>query len=278
MLGIAVLVLIIILASTAPIAVATARKIAYPQPAISINIGSGSAIHVGDDVTFVAAATSGHNLTFNWDFGDYTTATGAHVDHVFQQNGQTTVTLTATDPIGQSAQVSQSLNILFAAPTASFTSTSDASYACGVDFDPSASTGQSLSYAWDFGDGNTSSEYRPTENFPRSGTYNVNLTVTDADNQTATDTQAVVVNCAAQPTASFTSTTDPSYTCGIDFDASGSTGNNLTYSWDFGDGSTGYGQTTTNIYGQAGSYTVVLTVTDQLNQTATQTQTVHVNC
>ena len=42
-----------------------------------------------------------------------------------------------------------------------------------------------------------------------------------------------------------------------------------TYSWNFGDGSTGEGQSPTHIYEQAGAYGVTLTVTDTLSQTAT---------
>jgi len=278
-LAVALIVLITIIAATSPFAVASARTLAYPHPTIGIGVsGSSANIHIGDTVSFTANVVSGHDLTYLWDFGDGATATGAHANHVFQQNGQTTVSLTATDPIGQSAHATQNLNILFAAPTASFTYTADANYVCGIDFDASASTGQFLNYSWNFGDGDTSTDQAPTENFPHAGSYTVSLIVTDGDNQTATDTQTVAVNCAAQPTASFTYSPDPNLTCGIDFDASASTGNSLTYSWDFGDGSTGYGQTTTNYYTQAGSYTVVLTVTDQFNQTATQSQAITVTC
>ncbi|HUY75906.1 MAG TPA: PKD domain-containing protein [Ktedonobacterales bacterium] len=280
MLAVAMLIIITIIAFTAPVAVASARTIAYPRPVVSIGVASGAAIHIGDTVSFTATVGSGHDLSYNWDFGDNTTAVGEHVEHVFQQNGPTTVTLTATDPIGQSAQASQNLNILFGAPTATFTYQADlTNYQCGVDFDASSSTGQNLSYAWDFGNGDTSQESAPSEGYAQAGTYQVTLTVTDTDNQTATDTQSVVVTCAPPPTASFVYTPDSFYTCGIDFDATASTGSGLSnYVWDFGDGNAGSGETTTWDYSQGGSYNVTLTVTDQYGQTGSTSQTVNVNC
>ncbi len=53
----------------------------------------------------------------------------------------------------------------------------------------------------------------------------------------------------------------------VDFDGSGSTpgdGNIVSYYWDFGDGNTGSGMTTSHVYAASGTYTVSLTVTDDL--------------
>jgi PKD repeat protein len=79
------------------------------------------------------------------------------------------------------------------------------------------------------------------------------------------------------PVASFT------YDC-IDlecnFDASGSydpDGTISTYSWSFGDSSTGSGMITSHTYTAAGTYTVVLTVTDNEGATSDDTQDVMVN-
>ena len=57
------------------------------------------------------------------------------------------------------------------------------------------------------------------------------------------------------------------------FDASGSTDDLgiWTYEWDFGDGNTGAGETTTHVYAAPGSYTVTLTVTDHGRQQSTTT-------
>ncbi len=61
------------------------------------------------------------------------------------------------------------------------------------------------------------------------------------------------------------------------FDGSGSTDDvdaaeSLTYAWDFGDGTSGAGQSSRHAYAAAGSYAVTLTVTDSDGNTDTATQ------
>jgi PKD repeat protein len=64
------------------------------------------------------------------------------------------------------------------------------------------------------------------------------------------------------------------------FDASTSTApaNNpiASYSWNFGDGSTGSGRTATHSFNTPGTYAVTLSISDGFNRTATATQTVDV--
>jgi glucose/arabinose dehydrogenase/chitodextrinase len=63
----------------------------------------------------------------------------------------------------------------------------------------------------------------------------------------------------------------------VSFDASASTdpdGNALTYSWDFGDGTTGLGRTIQKTFTKAGKFSVVLTVRDSNGATSSYLRTV----
>jgi PKD repeat protein len=82
----------------------------------------------------------------------------------------------------------------------------------------------------------------------------------------------------SQPVASFTATPEPGVPSDVRF-ASTSTdpaGGALTATWDFGDGQTGAGATTTHRYAKPGTYDVTLTVRNPGGNQATATQQVTV--
>jgi L,D-transpeptidase catalytic domain/PKD domain/Putative peptidoglycan binding domain len=82
-----------------------------------------------------------------------------------------------------------------------------------------------------------------------------------------------VSNGSKATTASFTtSVANGNAPLGITVDATGSSG--TAYAWNFGDGVTASGVTTTHTFANAGTYTVTLTVTGADNQTATATSQV----
>ena len=238
------------------------------------------------------ASTSGGSSTitdYSWNFGDGTTddtGTTPTTSHTYTTRGAYTVTLTVTNNNGQTATTTQTVRI-DVSPTPAFTpSAATTAPGSAVSFDASASTpdagGTITDYSWDFGDGTTDDTgTTPTTShtYTSPGIYTVTLTTTDDLGLTATVSRQVTV--AAAPTASFTAWPNPA-TLGVpaNFDASASSdpeGTITDYSWNFGDGSTATGADPSHAFAAPGTYTVILTVTNDADETATATQTVTVD-
>lgn len=131
------------------------------------------------------------------------------------------------------------------------------------------STGDIASYNWEFGDGTTSTGYLAYHTYSISATYTATLQVVDqieATHQVSTTITALPSTVVPQPpTAVFSSSTaDGNAPNVVDFDGTSSTTTNppIVYSWNFGDGTTGSGQTTQHTYTNDGTFTVSLEVTD----------------
>ncbi|WP_271783542.1 PKD domain-containing protein [Aquimarina algiphila] len=152
-----------------------------------------------------------------------------------------------------------------------------------VVFDASGSTdpnGDVLTYNWDFGNGVTATGVTTTYEFTEFGDQIVTLTVDDGNGNTNSATITITVNDPnLPPTASFINDVTAGIApVSITFDASGSTdpnGDVLTYNWDFGNGVTATGVTTTYEFTVVGEFDVKLTVSDgKLEDTLTKKITI----
>lgn len=106
------------------------------------------------------------------------------------------------------------------------------------------------------------------------GTYTLTATTVDTIGQTASHSISVLVDNVNDPPVANAGPDQSAYVEEtVYFDGSGSTDDRgiVSYHWDFGDGSTGTGVTTTHTYLAAGTYTVILTVTDNGGLTASDT-------
>lgn len=134
---------------------------------------------------------------------------------------------------------------------------------------------------WDFGDpftlSDTSNVQNPTYNYTLPGTYIVSLTATDSFGCEATAYDTINVFA---PNADFT--LSDTFICNNQQVSltNNSTGNNLTYNWDFGVGATPSTSTAQNppdvTYNTEGTYNVFLEVTDSVGCTNDTSVTLHV--
>ncbi len=190
---------------------------------------------------------------YSWMFtgGSPATSTAQNPVVTWANAGTFTVKLTVA---GTGGPVIKTKTItIIAAPVANFTSSV---VGTTVTFINTTTGGGNMSYNWDFGDGNSSTDPNPVYTYDIGGTYSVILTAT---NSCGTSTRTINVNTA--PTADFSAI--PTAGCvplDVQFNNL-STSNALTYLWQFQGGSP---QVSTQInpdvtYLSPGTYSVTLT-------------------
>lgn len=227
-----------------------------------------SAPHLFGATTVFTNTSLGPNVSYAWDFGDGSpVVTTTNPTHAYAAPGAYTAVLTATNSLGKSVIMRQvDVQVV---PQAAFTMTTPVGTGLPVVFD-NQSTGTSLSYTWDFGDGSpVSSVVSPTHVYTAVGTYTVTLT---AENGVGVDSAAQVITVLLAPQAAFTVTT-PLVVGQTAVFTNQSSGDNLSYAWDFGDGSPSSSVISpTHVYTSTGVYTVTLTVSSIVGSDAVSLQ------
>jgi PKD repeat protein len=141
-------------------------------------------------------------LTYEWDFGDGSSASGESVMHTYTSVDSYVVTLTVTDAGGLSDDDTASVVVSPPGnqqPTADAGQDQAALVGDEVSFDGSGSSDPedgSLTYEWDFGDGSSGSGVSVNHTYTAPDTYIVTLTVTDPGGLSDDDTVVVVVSSA----------------------------------------------------------------------------------
>jgi PKD repeat protein len=145
--------------------------------------------------------------------------------------------------------------------------------------DPS---GNSTYIRWDWDDGNITDWLGPyssgsnasaSHSWTQGGIYEIRAQLQGIGGQSNwSDPHSILIFQNTPPIANFTYTIDE---LTISLDASSSydpDGVITTWLWDFGDGTEGTGEILTHTYQTSGTYTVILTVTDDYGDTATITK------
>lgn len=217
--------------------------------------------------------TSGiHNpgASFQWTFGDGTTSTDMNPVKVFSNPGTYSVKLiVSTD--ANCADTAFSSVTIYGLPVSTFTTGNSCVF---VENTPLPTIiDNTLTYAWNFGDGYTSSLITPQHAYGSAGTYVVSLDLSNANGCSSHSEIPVTVYSA--PTASFNNTT-ACFGNATQF-YSNASGTGLTYSWNFGDLNQASVMNPSHTYGSAGSYPVQQIVTDLNGCSDTVVQNILIN-
>jgi len=209
------------------------------------------------------------DLTYTWNFGDGESSNLKEVVHRYVDDGCFTVTLTVQDDDGGVATYNLDVLVINVAP--SVVAGADREYIGEgevVNFtamieDPGPlDTHTAL---WDFDDGATSTELAVTHRFLDNGNYIIVLTVTDNSGGSNTTTFRVAVSNVRPTITAEANATEIIEGGSISFDVDWSDPGTLdthTVVWEFGDGTNTTDLAPTHMFVQDGTYTVLVTVTD----------------
>lgn len=125
-----------------------------------------------------------------------------------------------------------------------------------------------LTYTWNFGDGATGSGLLTNHTYSSAGEYQVVFTA-ENEGGAARDTMMVNVTRPPQPARITTVNANPNPATegeSVRFSSNVRGDSPLSYEWDFGDGNSGSGQSSSHTYDEPGQYTVSLTASNDVGQ------------
>lgn len=231
----------------------------YPLPTIDFSVhdvclNSSSSFQ---NVSFIKSGW----LNFQWDFGDGANGSDTNPIHKYLSAGSYKVALVATSDKGCSVAAKEKTTVVRELPATSFDAPSDICFK--QPYSPinssAISGGASLTYKWNFGDGQISSDSNPTYLYRIPGKYSVSLEATSSDGCIASTSKDVVVN--SLPVPAFTVTNVCFQSPLVFHNESSSTTDNTTYKWNFGTEGESTQKEPEYAFANPGSYTVSLYAT-----------------
>ena len=201
-----------------------------------------------------------------WDFGDGNTSNIQNPTHVYTTPGPYNITLTLSNSgcshtYTYNGATFGSGPIQFGSPPDTL-AVPEPVYSCvPYEFTFANPMLNSVSWLWDFGDGDTSTLENPKHIYTQPGVFDVTLIAWDQNGLSDTVYQPSMVYLNG-PQSIFS--VNSQNTCqGSILTLTDSSVNAAAYHWDFGDGATSSLSNPTHIYSQSGSnYVVSLTVVD----------------
>jgi len=233
--------------------------------------GNPTAVNIGGTVRFTDQSAN-KPTSWQWNFGDGATSTDQNPAHVFLAKGLYTVTLTVRNDNGRDSEIKKDYINVGVGPVADFIPQIPpyelANLPQNVRF-IDKSTGTPTSWFWDFGDGQTSTVQNPSHSYATEGSYSVSLTV---KNNFGMNTKVMkdIINVGKGPMVDFEADKTVVGVGRIVTFTDLSRNAPTSWTWDFGDGTTGTGAKPDHAYRAIGTYDVTLTAS---NPTTTSSRT-----
>ncbi|CAG0932269.1 Serine protease AprX [Thermoflexales bacterium] len=253
--------------ATQPYALVVGGPIANDIPISNLQAANSSPTGVGSSTAFTATAT-GTNILYTWNFGDGATGSGNPIGHSYTNVGVYTAIVTATNsvsvmtattPVTITAAGVTNLQVVNSSPTALGNTTNFTATANGTD----------VTYAWNFGDGATSSGATTTHAYGAVGFYTAIVTASNSINTVVTTTPVTITDAAITNLNAVNSS--PTALGNTTHFTATANGSSIVYAWNFGDGQTGSGATPTHVYSALGVYTAVVTASNNISSVVATT-------
>jgi PKD repeat protein len=232
-------------------------------PIAGLSAANDSPTPLGEPTAFTAIITAGTNVAFTWNFGDGTFGSGAAITHTYAAVGSYTAIVTAANSVNS---LNEATPVTVDIPIAGLSAFNDSPTPLGeaTTFTAVITAGTNLTFTWDFGDGTLGGGDIVTHTFAAPGLYTATVTATNSISPAIATTLATILDLPIQGLSAVNDSPTPLGEA-TTFTAVITAGTNVTYTWDFGDGTLGSGAVVTHTYAAAGTYTATVTATNSAN-------------
>lgn len=246
----------------------------YPVPSVSFTANN---VCLGNAINFVsnASVSNGNIVTYQWNFGNGQTSNQQNPVYQYSSVGNYNVSLSVISNNNCINSYSTLVSV-YPLPNVNFTA-NNVCYGTAVNFNNQSniSSGSIISYSWNFGNGQTSTQVNPQCAYTTVGIYSVTLMAVSDNNCVSSITKTVEIyplpnvlfsannNCAGAP---------------ITFNNQSSVGNGqiIQYQWNFSNGFASNNANPVFYTNNAGIYNATLSVVSNHNCIASATNTFEV--
>ena len=246
-----------------------------PSPKADFTVGQ--ACDVDPTIISNISSENGLSVSYLWSFGDGNTSTDKDpAPYQYGTLGDKIIKLQVFGKNGCSSSKSVDISVA-SQPVANF----EVGNACSgerINFiNTTTNQGGKVTYVWEFGDGNSSSDLAAKHIYNVSNTRSYRVKLTASVNQGCTDTISKTIEIGETPDCGFTAVKDNSDRRIWTFTPNNSTYGNDAYQWQFG--GTGYSQEVSPTHSfpfENNEYKVILFITTDLGcKCMDTTQTVY---